>query len=236
MKDESIYCDPETGECQPAALETKAPKPESEEGVELIYVGDPMCSWCWGISNHLQRLKEHYAQFPFRIVLGGLRPGGGEAWDERMKDFLRHHWAEVTKRSGQPFGYDLFDRKAFNYDTEPPCRAVITARMMGFERELDFFEAISRKFYVENEDPGEAEFYRSICQAYDLDFERFMEVFESEEARYRTYQNFQLNRQWGVTGYPTVIFKAKDQLYQVNYGYTEFEQMQEVIEKIRSEA
>lgn len=234
MKNEDPFCDLVTGECTSAELPAlEAPQPIDKDH-EIIYVGDPMCSWCWGISNHLQELKAHYPQYKFTVVLGGLRPGGGEAWDQRMKDFLKHHWEEVTKRSGQPFGYTLFDREEFNYDTEPPCRAVMTAKKWLGEDVLAFFEAVSGKFYVESEDPGEKEFYRSVCEQFDIPFDEFVTGFESEEAKYQTHQDFQLNRQWGVKGYPTVLFRAKEELYQINYGYTEFDQMKEVIEKIKS--
>lgn len=233
MEEKTVYCDPETGECKPAELGDFVKEVPVDKDHEIIYVGDPMCSWCWGISNHLAKLKEENPQYKFNIVVGGLRPGGGEAWDERMKDFLKHHWEEVTKRSGQPFGYALFDKEEFNYDTEPPCRAVVASRHWLKGEELAFFEAVSRKFYVENEDPGEVEFYRSICADFNIPFEEFVARFEAEETKYATFQEFQLNRQWGVRGYPTVLFKAKDELYQINHGYSEFEQMQQIIDKIR---
>ena len=88
---------------------------------EIIYVGDPMCSWCWGLSPQLNALQRYGQQLgiPFSLVMGGLRPGGGEAWNADFKGFLKHHWEEVTQRSGQPFGYGLFDLEDFNYDTEP---------------------------------------------------------------------------------------------------------------------
>jgi len=194
-----------------------------------------MCSWCYGISNHLKKLKIHYSEFKFSIVVGGLRPRGDEAWDDQMKSFLRHHWEEVTERSGQPFGYSLLEKDAFNYDTEPPCRAVVASRKWMKENDLEFFESVSRKFYVDNEDPTEAEFYRSICREFNIPFDEFLKDFKSDEAKYDTNLEFQLNRQWGVKGYPTVLFKSKDQLYQINHGYTEFKQMQLVIEKILSE-
>ena len=145
-----------------------ANKFEKEEGKEIIYVGDPMCSWCWGISNHLKQLKDHFTHFNFKIVVGGLRPGGGDAWDTKMKDFLRHHWEEVNRRSGQPFGDKLFQLDHFNYDTEPACRAVVASRKWMGDYEFDFYEAVSRKFYVENEDPKEAGFYQSICAQFAL--------------------------------------------------------------------
>ena len=76
---------------------------------------------------------------------------------------MKHHWQEVNERSGQPFGYDLFEKDYFNYDTEPSCRALVAARSMVKDNELEFFEAIQRKFYVDSEDPNETAFYASIC-------------------------------------------------------------------------
>jgi putative protein-disulfide isomerase len=236
MQKENEYCDPVTGECTPSDLPKEDVNQKINTDQEIIYVGDPMCSWCWGISNHLKELKTHFSDYKFSIVVGGLRPGGGEAWDDQMKSFLKHHWEEVNKRSGQPFGYALFDREEFNYDTEPACRAVVTSRKWKGHQELEFFEAVSRKFYVENEDPNQAEFYRSICKQFDIPFEGFIKDFESDQLKYETNQDFQLNRQWGVRGYPTVVFKTGDQLYQVNNGYMEFDQMKSVIEKIDLES
>lgn len=232
MKVENQFCDPITGECAPADLGELKEIIIKETDKEIIYVGDPMCSWCWGISNHLKELKDHFTQYKFSIVAGGLRPGGGDPWDDNFKSFLMHHWKEVSDRSGQPFGYDLFDREDFHYDTEPPCRAVVASRKWMGENELSFYEAVSRKFYVDNEDPNEAKFYQSICEQFDIPFDEFLVAFQSEEMKYATNQEFQLNRQWGVKGYPTVLFKLKDQLFQINHGYTEFEEMKERVEKI----
>lgn len=233
---ENQFCDPETGECTPADLSGELKQESRQAEGEIIYVGDPMCSWCWGISNHLQKLKSHFSDTKFSIVLGGLRPGGGDPWDDNMKAFLKHHWEEVTARSGQPFGYRLFDRTSFNYDTEPPCRAVVVARKWIGDNLLDFYEAVSRKFYVDNEDPGEISFYASICEKFEIPFDEFRTAFESEDAKYQTNQDFLLNRQWGVRGYPTVLFKYQDQQYQVNNGYAEFESMKGVITKILTSA
>ncbi|MEQ8239191.1 MAG: DsbA family protein [Cyclobacteriaceae bacterium] len=198
----------------------------------IIYVGDPMCSWCYGISQELKLLKNHFSNFEFNIVVGGLRPGGGEVWDEKLKSFLKHHWQEVHERSGQPFSYQLFDKENFNYDTEPSCRAVVASRPWTKENELAFFEAVSVNFYLKNENPNELSFYEPICNDFDIPFGDFIKSFESEETKYLTHQEFQLNRQWGVTGYPSVLFKYEKELFQINHGYSEFDQMKTIIEKI----
>jgi len=227
------FCDPVTGLCTIAPVEGAVEPTEFRDDVEIIYVGDPLCSWCWGISPQLHLLQQRAAQegIPYRIVVGGLRPGGGDPWNQEFKDFLRHHWEEVHARSGQPFGYDLFERAAFNYDTEPSCRAVVAARTLDPALEHRFFEWIQHYFYVRNEDPNGVAFYAPICAELGLDFARFSELFASPAIRQATLAEFQLNRQWGVTGYPTVIFRQGDRLLALARGYANFDQMWAGVER-----
>lgn len=234
MKDNN-FCNPVTGVCEPSLLgNTSVEEQPKYKDVEIIYVGDPMCSWCWGISPSLKKLRDHYKEnnINFRIVVGGLRPGGGDPWDDQMKDFLRHHWQEVTERSGQQFGYKLFEKDSFNYDTEPPCRATVAARPFLGEKELEFFSAIKYKFYVESEDPGTEEFYKSICDEFGIDYQLFLDRFRSEEIRKETHDEFLLNRNWGVRGYPSVILKKVENLFFVANGFATFDQMKEEVDHI----
>lgn len=231
-------CDPITGSCTPANLAQSEPlNPQLYAGLEVIYVGDPMCSWCWGISKELAQLKTHQEAGggQFKIVVGGLRPGGGDVWDNEFKDFLHHHWQEVKDRSGQPFGTQLFELDAFNYDTEPSCRAIVAARPLLGNRVLDFFEAVQHRFYVQNQDPNQVGFYEPICVHYGIDYQAFKTRFESPSVKAETHQEFLLNRQWGVKGYPTVLIKTKEQLFQIANGYATFEQMKEQLEHIKNQ-
>ncbi len=226
------YCDPVTGICTPSSLQelNTIGSNEIADRQEIIYVGDPMCSWCWGIAPSLIKLRDHFIpeKIAFRIVVGGLRPGGREPWNEDMKKFLRHHWEQVSSVSGQPFGYDLMELDDFNYDTEPSCRAVVVARSLVKEKEMEFFEAIQRKFYVESQDPNDVSFYQNICEAFDIDFNDFKARFESEEVKKETVAEFQLNRRWGVSGYPTIVLLHNDKLHMIAHGYASFERMQEI--------
>lgn len=222
-----VLCDPETGLCTIPPLPEAAATVEQKEGVEIIYVGDPMCSWCWGISPQLKELEYQAAAqgIPFRIVVGGLRPGGGDAWDDKFKGFLKHHWEEVTARSGQPFGYELFEREEFNYDTEPGCRAVVAARQLDPAQEHNFYELVQHHFYVKNEDPGTDAFYQPICTELGLDYKAFLRCFHDDQTKAATQAEFQLNRQWGVRGYPTVLLRKDQELFRLATGYAEYEQM-----------
>ena len=51
---------------------------------EIIYVGDPMCSWCWGFSPVLNRIRADYdAVAPMRVVVGGLHAFDADPMSER---------------------------------------------------------------------------------------------------------------------------------------------------------
>lgn len=234
---QDIICDPKTGLCSLAPLpaSTTTATPPLNEDTEIIYVGDPMCSWCWGISPALHQLEQQAMQeagISFRILVGGLRPGGGDEWNEKFQNFLKHHWIEVNERSGQPFGYELFERTEFNYDTEPSCRAVVAARTMQPALEHRFFELVQHYFYVRNQDPNEVDFYQPICEELKLDFAQFSELFQSDAIRQATLAEFQLNRQWGVTGYPTVILRQGDQLTSLARGFATADQMWQRVEQL----
>lgn len=232
MKD--LECDNVSGICSSQAPAAHPPAPFSAaQGMETVYVGDPMCSWCWGIAPALQRLQRycHERRLRFRVVVGGLRPGGGDPWDHRFREFLRHHWREVAARTGQPFHEDLLERPAFEYDTEPACRAVVAARPLIAGSELPFFAAVQRRFYVDNEDPKRLGFYREVCAGLDLDFDLFAHRFEDDDVKRQTLEEFQLNRSWGVSGYPTILAQIDGRRTPVATGFATFEQLRERLER-----
>ena len=72
----------------------------------LFYIGDPMCSWCYGFSSELDKVKSVMFDIPFKIILGGLRANGTETFGE-LKEFLSEHWREVHLNTKQPFSLSL---------------------------------------------------------------------------------------------------------------------------------
>ncbi|WP_141562814.1 MULTISPECIES: DsbA family protein [Pseudomonas] len=213
-----IKCDTESRTCSVDG-EASAPgltlgKKQTEYVVH--YIGDPMCSWCWGISPVIEGLAAYCSAqgIAFVLTVGGLRAGGGDPWTEPFKAFLRNEWAHIQQVTGQPFGGDLLSRDTFNYDTEPACRAVVTAAMMIELQELetftvlDFFKAVQYKFYVEGQDPTQVEFYRSICDL-GLNFSEFVLLFESPMMKRRVEQEFKSCRSWGINAFPSILVERK---------------------------
>ena len=153
-------------------------------GKHVLYFGDPMCSWCWGFTPELSRIVEALdGRAQFHMVMGGLRPGTQGAWDQEMRDYIRHHWEDVAAKTGQPFDYARFDDDSFVYDTEPSCRALVTARTLNPDITLSMYEALQRGFYAEGLNVADATVLADIAQKQGLDRAAFESFFASDEAK-----------------------------------------------------
>ena len=229
-----MHCDPETGACLLSTTETADQRASTaNQGWTVHYIGDPMCSWCWGIAPAVKAVADFCAASggAFTMTMGGLRAGGGELWNAEFKAFLRQEWSKVAQTTGQPFGFTVLDAPAFNYDTEPACRAVVAAQLLQARHHLpatmvlEFLAALQRKFYVDGQDPGEMHLYAEICAGLGLDAAEFRETFESAAAKQQTQQHFMRSREWGVRSFPTLLLERDGQFIPLAVGYVTAEQL-----------
>ncbi len=194
--------------------------------LELVYVGDPMCSWCWGFAPVLESLAERFA-IPLRVRVGGLRAGpSAEVVDDRMADFLAHHWRQVEEASGQPFDHRILARRDWRYDTELPCIAVIAVRELAPSMALAFNGRLHRAFYAEGiniTDPG---VYRALAEGFVPDVEVFLERLADPETKTRAWQDFAWAHRSGITGFPTLLLRDGEDWAIVCRGYASLETLE----------
>lgn len=199
---------------------------------EIVYVGDPMCSWCWGFAPVISSIYEQYAdKVKFSFMVGGLHAYDTEPMDDRYKATIRHHWESVERRTGQPFTYRFFDREGFVLDTEPACRAAVTVRSLNLKIAFpEYFEVVHRAFYYEDKDTTDADTLADLAQGVGVDRQAFFDAFESSEIKAETADEFDRSRQMGVNGYPTVLLKDGDDFGMLTAGYRPFDQLEPVLE------
>ncbi|HAQ74270.1 MAG TPA: disulfide bond formation protein DsbA, partial [Pseudomonas sp.] len=70
----------------------------------LIYVMDPMCSWCWGFAPVARALAAQAGEkgIEMQLVVGGLRRER-MAMDAAGRQRTLGYWQTVHEASGQPF-------------------------------------------------------------------------------------------------------------------------------------
>ena len=203
---------------------------------KLIYVGDPMCSWCWGFAPEIKTLAD---DLPVEIVVGGLRPGpSAQELDDRMADFLGSHWVEIAERTGQPFDTDFLDRRdGWIYDTEPAAVAVALLRESDEPSTLEYFTEIQHAFYAEGRDITDFDVLADIAEPHGIDTNRFRTDLDTPEAKKRAWADFSRARNWGINGFPALIAEMdNDRLALLARGWTPADQIQTRIDSLTAEA
>lgn len=188
--------------------------------LELIYVADPMCSWCWGFAPSIEALAEHHPDLPIRVVLGGLRPGAAaEPLNDQMRSYLTQAWTAVGQRSGQPFDHAFLERENWVYDTEQAAIAVTAMRQVDESQTLGFLTRVQRAFYAENVDVTDAAVYPSLVAEFPVDGEEYLASLESELTKKLTWGDFSLSRRWGINGFPALLARDGDEAGYLTAGW-----------------
>ena len=175
-------------------------------GRHLLYVADPLCSWCYGFAPVMAELASHFAgRLPVRLVMGGLRAGNTTPMRDTDKDYIRNAWTKVSAATGQPFDMTFFDREGFIYDTEPACRAVVVARDWGAgagESALAVKARISQAFYAHNRDVTTVDVLADIAAEAGYDRAAFHARLLMPESKNATFRDFLTSQELGVRGFP----------------------------------
>jgi putative protein-disulfide isomerase len=204
----------------------------------LIYIADPMCSWCYGFGPEISILSEGLPDIPLNIVVGGLRPFNTKPMDEQLKATLLMHWRHVAERSGLPFSYEALSRPGFVYNTEPACRAVVAARMLAPSAALPVFQAIQHAFYAEGKDVTQGDVLAAVATGalrqtgLTIEAAEFGQTWAAEETIAQTRSDFQQTQRWGIKGFPTLVLERDGSLNLVTHGYTTAAELVDTIQKI----
>jgi putative protein-disulfide isomerase len=205
----------------------------------LIYIADPMCSWCWGFAPVISAIDEAYKdKLLVTLIMGGLRPGTTEPVTPTFRETILRHWQEVQRRTGQPFKFDGAMPDGFIYDTEPPSRAVITIGELNPAAMLPYFRLIQDAFYADGRDVTRPETlaalveHSSIKSLMDSLFQEdgeargvFLDRFHSDDLKQKTQAHFYQSQQAGVTGFPTVILQDDTGVRLLTVGYQPFSEL-----------
>jgi putative protein-disulfide isomerase len=199
----------------------------------LVYIADPMCSWCYGFAPAIETIAAHFGpRLPIKLLMGGLRPGVVEPMRDKDREYIRGAWANVHAASGQPFDAAFFERKGFVYDTEPSCRAVVVYRHMQPEDALAFMHRLQTAFYAHNRDITDTGVLSDIAAEAGADRNEFEATFRSAHAINATLQDFSVAIDAGIRGFPTLIAGTQADGYQiVTHGFAPLDGIRETLEQ-----
>jgi putative protein-disulfide isomerase len=193
--------------------------------MNLIYVADPMCSWCYGFSRPMDELLAEpgeLAPLQLALVMGGLRPFTTEPMRPERAQELAGHWKHVADASGLPFAqapHTALHQPGFIYDTEPAARAVVTVRTQWPKVVWRYLKAVQHAFYAEGRNVVQPEVLADVAEGVGIARADFARAFASEEMREATKGDFAIAQQWGIRGFPALIAEHGDHLHLVAQGF-----------------
>ena len=187
---------------------------------KLYYFADPMCSWCYGFGPALTQFVANHADIPLSAVMGGLRAYNTQPASDQQKADIRAHWRHVEAASGLPFNDALLMKPGFIYDTEPACRAVVTARETAHTDVLGFMKAVQAAFYRDARDVTNAQTLADIAAEEGMDRAAFLATFNSAEMREAVRGDFALTQSVGISGFPALCAARGNELHLIVNGYT----------------
>lgn len=117
----------------------------------------------------------------------------------------------------------------FVYDTEPACRALVTARELDAERVWPLLALIQRAFYEQRVDVTVAPHLVELAEQAGFDRAVFAEAFARADTRAATAADFAWAQDLGIAGFPTLLAERNGQLALLTNGYQPLERLQPLL-------
>ena len=198
-----------------------------QQPVNLIYVHDPMCSWCWGFSAVYDAMV---SVLPENInlvrVLGGLAPDSDLPMPEDMKQYLSQTWSTIqTQIPGTEFNFDFWTKCQPRRSTYPACRAVVAAGLQGDQWDTLMTRGIQEAYYLNARNPSDNSTLIQVAEEMGLDKSQFETDLVSESVQQILTDNLNFCRQLGVQGFPSLVLVKERQAYGIAVNYRSHETM-----------
>lgn len=185
----------------------------------LIYVMDPMCSWCWGLAPLLDSIRAEFPELPVHLVAGSLRAHLDTPLDNASRQALADHWQAVAALSGQPFSdpHALPDSLVFNVG--PASRALIAARNLDECLAWPFARAVQHAFYAQGLDITQPAVLMQIAADIGYDEALFAARFDHPETRQQLEQDWNWVADRGFAELPILFAERKGRLALLCNGF-----------------
>jgi len=188
-----------------------------------------MCAWCWGFSPTWERIKEHLPPgIVVKNILGGLAPDSSVPMPDDMQEYIKTNWYRIQNTiPNVEFNYNFWSECEPRRSTYPACRAVLAAKKQDELYEAKMIQAIQEAYYLFAKNPSNDNTLIDLADALSLNVEQFSRDLNAKETQQSLDNNIQyyhqLSAACGVSGFPSLALKVKDQLYAVPRDYIHWE-------------
>ncbi|MEQ5873212.1 DsbA family protein [Pseudoalteromonas sp. NFXS39] len=188
----------------------------------LIYVYDPMCSWCWGYRETWLKLQAALGdKLAIEYRVGGLAPDSDEPMPIDMQQFLQQTWLRIEQQLGTPFNHEFWHTAKPRRSTYQACRAVIVARQ--HEKEQEMLYAIQKAYYLNAQNPSDISTLVLLAEQIGLEKSTFIKEIESENIHSLLMAEINQARSLPIQGFPSLVIENKGNYHAIPVNYLDWE-------------
>lgn len=189
----------------------------------LLYIYDPMCSWCWGYRNTLEKLKIHLPENTlFRYIVGGLAEDTDSPMPADMQHRIESTWKQIeTAIPCTNFNYDFWRLCKPRRSTYPSCRAVLAAAK--YDKYEDMLLAIQCAYYLQARNPSDYEVLYDLAEEIGINRNDFESEIHSDSTANKLQDEIIFSRSIGVDSFPSLVYFKNESFYPIELDYNNYD-------------
>ncbi|MCU7933206.1 MAG: DsbA family protein [Candidatus Thiodiazotropha sp. (ex Codakia rugifera)] len=184
-------------------------------GVQLIYLMDPHCGWCFGYSGTIQKIVAHYQddeRLKLSLVTGGLMHPAiatGPEFGEEKRPIA----ARVEQIFGVKFADDYFSKVlgSGHLGSLLPCQVINAVKTTAPEAVFDFAARLIDAAFKESRDISKLSVCLDVAGEAGFDIEEIRSLVSSPEVKTMTEDSLYFAKQVGA-GFPSLFLRSGDSL------------------------
>ena len=150
--------------------------------------------------------------------------------------YIEQAYKVVEEHTGVRFGEAYLDNilqpGTYLSDSEKPGMAMTLFKALQTGRQLEFAGTLQKALYHDGIDLNIDTNYGPLVEPFGIDPDEFVAHISDQAIKEQTWGEFNLVAQYGINGFPSVIFDTGNKLYLIARGYVPYEQLDATIKQI----
>ena len=193
---------------------------------ELLYISDPLCAWCYGMSAVIERVRQEFAgRLDVSVLCGGMITGPQVGSISADWPYLGSALQQVTQVTGVEFGAAfraLGEEGSYVQNSEPPCRAIHAFRQLRQEQAVQFAHQVQRAYFQDGANLNDLATYEALVAPFGVEPTEFRQRLSTPEVIRGTELEFAAVGKIGIQGFPTSILRVGSQGLVLARGYQSY--------------
>jgi len=201
---------------------------------QLVYVYDPMCSWCWAFDDVLNQLLERLPEtLEVNKLLGGLAADSDQPMSLDMQKNLQLNWRNIEKKvPHKRFNFNFWTQCSPRRSTYPACRAVLAAQSLAVNSAMSMTASIQQAYYQRALNPSNEEVLSQLAGEIGLSVDDFEMALSSDKIQQQLKSEIAQSREMGVDSFPALVLLVDTSRWRIPVDYLNVEPMLDMIDML----